>query len=132
VRALAWSIAVAVVGLAFIGLIGGDPRAAHELGQASAIDLAGLVLAVVVGVVAWGAGRRRSWWLLAPSVILAIVGGLCGWEAAAQFSLAPFSAAHLSSAPGRVALMLSLTAVGMATLPALLAAIAGIRRRDRG
>jgi hypothetical protein len=130
-RTLAVPAMVALIGLVLIGFVGGDPRAVRDIGSASAIDLAGFVLAIGVGAIAWRTGRRRAWWLVIPSVILAIIGGLCGWIAGAEFTLAPDTAVHLSTTPGRVAFMLAMTAAGMALLPAVLVWLAGIGATPR-
>jgi hypothetical protein len=129
-RVLALPAAVAVLGLCLVGVIGGDPRAVHQISGAEWIDLCGLVLAVAVGITAWRCGRRRSWWLIVPAVVLAIVGGMCGWIAGAEFTLQPDTAVHLGTAPLRVAFMVAMTAVGMSLLPAVLVWIAGLRRPD--
>jgi len=128
-RTLALPTVVALIGLSAIGLVGGDPRAVRELGAATTIDLTGFALAVIVGAVAWRTGRRRPAWLVVPSVILAVTGGMCGWIAGAELTLVPDTPVHLSTAPGRVAFMVVMTAVGMALAPALLAWLAGIGAR---
>jgi hypothetical protein len=115
-RTLVMPAVLAAVALGMIGLVAGDPRATRDLSVAASIDLAGLAVAIGVGVLTWRAGRRRAAWLLVPSVVLAVSGGLCGWIAGAEFTLAPDTAVHLAT-PGRAAFMLVMTAVGMA-LPA--------------
>jgi hypothetical protein len=125
-RVLALPTAVAVVGVCLVGAIGGDPRAVRALSAADWIDLCGLLVAVAVGVTAWRCGRRRSAWLIVPAVVLAIVGGMCGWIAGAEFTLAPDTAVHLRTMPLRVLFMVAMTAVGMSLLPAVLVWIAGL------
>jgi hypothetical protein len=123
VKTLAIPAVVALVGLGLIGLVGGDPRAARDIGLSSSIDLAGLALAVAVGALAWWLRRRRNAWFAVPTVFLAIFGGLCGWIAGAEFTLEPDAAVHLKEAPGRVAFMLAITAIGMALPSSVLSAV---------
>jgi hypothetical protein len=130
-RTLALPAVLAVVGLSAIALVGGDPRAVSELGAATTIDLAAAALAIAVGAIAWLTGRRRTVWVLVPSVVLALVGGLCGWIAGAEFTLAPDTPVRLSTAPGRVAFMLAMTAVGMSLFPSLLVLLAGLGATPR-
>ncbi len=119
---------VALTGVILIGLVGGDPRAAHDLSRPSYILVAGLALALGVGTFAWYRGARRSFWLLAPSVLLAVMGGLSGWIAGAEFTGHPDSAAHLAGTPGRVAFMIVMTTAGMSLPSVALARLAGRAR----
>ena len=130
-RTLALPAGLALVGLVALGLLAGDPRATRDVLASWHITLAGLGLAVAVGAAAWWVGRRRSAWLLPPSVLLAVIGGLSGWIAGAEFTHQPDSAAHLATTPARVAFMLAMTAAGMALPSVLLAWLAGLTRRDR-
>jgi hypothetical protein len=131
-RRLALPTSAALLGLCAVGLVGGDPRATHDVGTSWNIVLAGLVLSVGVGVLAWLRGRARAGWLLVPTVILAVMGGLSGWIAGAELTHAPDTAVHLSGSAGRVVFMLVLTTLGMA-LPAvgLVSLVGRFRRPDR-
>ena len=104
----------ALVGLVAVGLVAGDPRATHDISASQHIVLAGLALSIAVGVLVWLRGRARAWWLLVPSVVVAVMGALSGWIAGAEFTGAPDVAVHLSGSPGRVVLMLVMTTLGMA------------------
>ena len=119
----------ALMGLISIGLVAGDPRAAHDPSRSSYILVAGLLLSLAVGALAWYGGARRSLWLLAPSVLLAVMGGLSGWIAGAEFTGHPDGAVHLGETPGRVVFMLAMTSAGMALPSVALAWLAGQARR---
>jgi hypothetical protein len=127
-RSLLVASLLSLGGLCLIGLVGGDPRGTRDLAASSYITLAGLALSVAVGVAAWRLGTRRALWLVVPSVMLAVIGGLCGWIAGAEFTGQPDSAARLAATPGRVAFMLAMTAAGMA-LPSV--GLAALTRRGK-
>jgi hypothetical protein len=117
-RRVALPALAALVGLSLIGLVGGDPRATNDLAVADRICLTALVLSGGVAFAAWSAARWRSYWVLPPTVVAAVLGGLCGWIAGAELTGAPDTAVLLNGAPGRVAFMLAMTTLGMA-LPAV-------------
>jgi hypothetical protein len=118
VRAAWIPLVGALAGVCVIGLLGGDPRGARSIDAATFISLAGATLSAAVGLLAWRAGRRRARWLIAPSVLVALIGGLCGWIAGVEITGDVDRAARLVS-PGRVAFLVAMTAFWMACLPAL-------------
>jgi hypothetical protein len=127
VKALGLPVAVAAAGVALLGLVAGDPRGAPDLDGSQAIVLCALVLALVVGGLAWRAGRRSGLWL-PPALLLAIVGALSGWIAGVEISGHAERVAHLRGGGAGEALFLAaMTAMGMALPPTLLAALG--RRR---
>jgi hypothetical protein len=126
-------IAVALVGLSLLGLWAGDPRGAVSVDDSTVTTLLGLALALAVGALAWRSiARPRAAWLLAPTLLAASFGGLCGWIAGVEILGDTARAARLAAAPSRVAFLLSLTAAGMALPATAIAALLGrLTRRDR-
>ena len=85
-KRLLHALALALVGVVAIGLAGGDPRAAASLEAATRTSLAGLTLAIAVGLGVWAFPReRRSLWLLLPMVMVAVFGALSDGSRAPKF-----------------------------------------------
>ncbi len=123
------ALAIALVGVAVIGLAGGDPRAAASLAAATRTSLAGLALAIALGLGVWAFPKeRRSLWLLVPMVMVAVFGALSGWIAGAEILGEPTEPVRLALEPGGVAFLIAMTAAGMA-LPPL--GVSGLARRFR-
>lgn len=123
-KRLARVAALALGGVALIGLVGGDPRGTHSLARSEQIVLAGLALCVVVTFFAWRGARAAAWWL-APTGVVAVMGALSGWIAGCEFAGHTDVAARLASSPGEVAFLVAMTAAGLALPAAGLSAIAG-------
>lgn len=118
-KRLLLALAVALAGVALIGLVGGDPRAAASLAAATRTTLAGLTLSVALGLGVWAFPKeRRRLWLLIPIVMLAVFGALSGWIAGAEILGEPTEPVQLALQPGGVAFLVAMTAFGM-VLPAL-------------
>ena len=99
-KALAITLAVALVGVVAIGLVGGDPRGTHSLERSEWIVVAGLLLCACTTMIAWRATRAAAWWIV-PTGIVAVMGALSGWIAGVEFAGDTQVAARLASAPGR-------------------------------
>ncbi len=121
-------VAVALAGVAAIGLLGGDPRGTHSMARSEWIVLAGLLLCVCTTIVAWR-GARASYWWLAPTGILTVMGALSGWIAGVELAGDTQLAARLATAPGKVAFLVAMTAAGLALPAAGLALV--VRRFGR-
>jgi len=128
---LALPLALAVAGVATVGLVAGDPRAARTSAGSERIILAVAALAVTVGVLAWRAARRPAWWL-PPALVLVLVGTLAGWITGVACTGRHFEhVAHLGNAPGEALLVAATTAAGMALPPAIYAALLMVKPRGR-
>ena len=127
-KRLAVTVGLVLVSVALIGLLGGDPRGTRSLERSEHIVLAALLLCACTTIITWRTTRASAWWLL-PTGIVAVVGALSGWIAAVEFAGDTATAAHLPTAPGKVALLVVMTAAGLALPTAGVAAIA--RRLSR-
>jgi hypothetical protein len=118
---LALPLAFAVAGVAAVGLIAGDPRAARTLDGSDRIVFVAALLAAAVGTVAWRVAGRSGWWL-PPALLLALVGALLGWTAGVRLGGDYEEVAHLGSATGQAIALVVMTAGGMAVPPTIYAA----------
>jgi hypothetical protein len=119
-------LAVAVAGVAAVGLLAGDPRGARSLDGADRIVLLAVALACAVGTLAWRAARRSGWWL-PPSLLLALVGALAGWIAGVELTGHAEHVARWSASAREASFLAIMTAVGMGLPPTLYATL--VRRR---
>jgi hypothetical protein len=125
VKRLGATVAIALAGVAAIGLVGGDPRGTHSMDRSNAIVLAGLLLCVCTTIVQWRTTRASAWWL-APLGIVAVMGALSGWIAGVELAGDTQTAARLASAPGKVLFLVAMTTAGLA-LPTF--AVGALARR---
>jgi hypothetical protein len=119
-------IAVAVVGVALLGLLGGDPRGTHDDSRSSAIVLAALFLALLVGTLGFTTGRRRPWPLVPVYLFLAVFGALSGWIAAVEILGDVGRAAQLTVEPMRAIILWAATSLAMALPPLGVAWLLGL------
>ena len=121
-RSFAGPLLLALVGVALVGLLAGDPRAARTADGGDRLLLVYAALAVAVGALAWRGAGRSAWWL-PPSLLLALMGGILGWlgsiVGSGDFERIP----HLAVAPGHALMVTAATAAGMALPAALYAAV---------
>ena len=122
-KRLALTVALALAGVAAIGLVAGDPRGTRSLERSAHIVLAGLLLCVCTTIITWRTTKSSAWWLV-PTGVVAVTGALCGWIAGVEFAGNTAAAVHLATAPGKVAFLVAMTAAGLALPAAGLGALA--------
>jgi hypothetical protein len=125
VKRLGLVVAVALGGVAAIGLVAGDPRGTHSLERSEWIVGAALLLCICTTIVAWRSAHLSPFWLL-PTALATVMGALSGWIAGVEFAGDTQTAVRLSMAPGKVLFLVAMTTAGMA-LPA--AGVAAALRR---
>jgi hypothetical protein len=113
VKRLALGVGLSLAGVVAIGLIGGDPRGTRSMERSELIVLAGLILCACTTIITWRTTKASAWWIV-PTGILAVTGALCGWIAGVEFAGNTSTAVHLGTAPGKVAFLVAMTAVGLA------------------
>lgn len=121
-KRLALTLAVAVGGVAAIGLVGGDPRGTHSMERSEWIVAAALLLCACTTIITWRTTRAAAW-SLAPMGVVAVAGALSGWIAGVEFAGDTGSAARLAGAPGKVVFLVVMTAAGLALPTSGVAAI---------
>jgi hypothetical protein len=119
------TVAIALAGVAAIGLVGGDPRGTHSMDRSTSIVFAGLLLCACTTIVQWRTTRASAWWL-PPLGIVAVMGALSGWIAGVEFAGDTQTAVRLASAPGKVLFLVAMTTAGLA-LPTF--AVGALARR---
>jgi hypothetical protein len=128
VKLLAGTVALALAGVAAIGLVAGDPRGTHSMERSEHIVLAGLLLCICTTIITWRTTRAAAWWLV-PTGIVAVMGALSGWIAGVELAGNTGVAVGLATAPGKVAFLVAMTTAGLALPTAGVAAVA--RRLSR-
>lgn len=127
-KLLAGTVALALAGVAAIGLVAGDPRGTHSMERSEHIVLAGLLLCICTTIITWRTTRAAAWWLV-PTGIVAVMGALSGWIAGVELAGNTGVAVGLATAPGKVAFLVAMTTAGLALPTAGVAAVA--RRLSR-
>jgi len=113
VKRFALTVGLALVGVAVIGLVGGDPRGTRSMERSEHIVLAGLLLCACTTIITWRTTKSSAWWL-APTGLVAVMGALSGWIAGVELAGDTGTAVGLASAPGKVAFLVAMTTVGLA------------------